>query len=184
MGDDVLPWHLTSGSPQKSSLHSRHVLPPKPGLHEHWPVTYSINKKNIGNKIGQENKTTWLKQQLFFTSFLYYQLLLEKWIFSYSTVYSETSLLWWRAAIKHRNPNISSCACVCVNTCRFVCMSETELQKRRGDTIPKQLETIYQNKYANRPQWLDGSVTATHCCPAAFLSMGIVWKKSLLVPTL
>lgn len=39
--DDHLPWHLTSGSPQKSSLHSRHVLPPNPGLQEHCPVTYN-----------------------------------------------------------------------------------------------------------------------------------------------
>lgn len=74
----------------------------------------------------------------------------------------------------------SSCACFCVYTCRFVCMCETELQKAaERDTILKQLETIHQNNYTNRPRWLDGLVTVTHCRPAAFLSVGIVWKKSL-----
>lgn len=33
-----IPWHSTSGSPQNSSLHSLHVLPPKPGWQEHWPL--------------------------------------------------------------------------------------------------------------------------------------------------
>lgn len=35
-----LPWHWTSGLPQNSSLHSSHVLPPKPGLQEHWPDSW------------------------------------------------------------------------------------------------------------------------------------------------
>lgn len=38
-----LPWHLTSGSPQNSSLHSPHVLPPKPGWQEHWPLICGHN---------------------------------------------------------------------------------------------------------------------------------------------
>lgn len=39
------PWHLTSGFPQNSSLHSRQVLPPNPALQEHWPIIYSTENK-------------------------------------------------------------------------------------------------------------------------------------------
>lgn len=37
------PWHSTSGSPQKSSWHSRQVRPPKPGMHWHCPVNCQKN---------------------------------------------------------------------------------------------------------------------------------------------
>lgn len=43
-------------------------------------------------------------------------LLLDKRVFSYSTVYSETSFLWWTAASKHRNPNV----CVCERETEWV----------------------------------------------------------------
>lgn len=55
-----LPWHWTSGSPQKNSLHSRHVLPPNPGLQEHWPVTYGINiniRQEVNKRLQDDNIT-------------------------------------------------------------------------------------------------------------------------------